>query len=139
MEDLSLSAVAELKTNQIAEDQLKIQVTTVRWTKEPIVIGGSADERSTDDDLVSSPLPQNMAARLDRQIKSIAKSFGTSGPDRWTALEGNHHKHELQALVSDLKASSFTYKKIGNGLLMTGLRTRKRTLSGKLMARRTFA
>jgi len=61
------------------------------------------------------------------------------GPERRIDLEANHHKHELETLVSDLNPSSFTYKKIGDGLLMTGLRTRKRTLSSKLMAQHTFA
>ena len=139
MEDLSLSAVGELKTTQIAEDQLSINVTTVGWPKEPIIVGVNEDKGNADDESVPSPLPQNMRARLDRQIASIVKSFDTSEPKRRMDLETNQHKHQLEALVSDLKVSSFTYKKIGDGLLMTGLRTRKRTLSNKLMARGTFA
>ncbi len=78
MEDLSLSAVAELKTPRFAEDRLDIHVTTVGRVKEPI-IGGSADGGSADGEPVVPSLPQNMEERLDRQIKAIVKSFDTSG------------------------------------------------------------
>jgi hypothetical protein len=138
MDGLQLAAVGELKTTQVAEDQLNIVVSTVGQTKESasLLLDANVDKGNADDGPVPSPLPQNMRERLDRQIASIGESFDLPNPKDGLDVESDAHLDMLQALYKGLKTSSFTFHKIGDGLLLMGIKTAKRSLAGKLMGRR---
>jgi len=135
MDGLNLSAVGELKTTQIAEDQLSIMVTTVGQTKESVslLVDANADKGKADDEPVPCLLPQNMRGRLDRQVASIGGSFDLPGPTDGLNVETDAHLDKLPTLCKGLKPSSFTFEKIGDGLLLMGIKTAKRSLASKLM------
>jgi len=137
LEDMSLTAVGELKTKQVAVKELSITIEIIGPKKETMLLfedarANPAPER-TDDGPTSLPLPQNIRAKLNRQMTSIGESFKLPDPNIGMDLESEYHIGKLETFCKELKPSSFTFKKIGDGLLMAGIRIRKRTLSSKIM------
>ena len=98
-----------------------------------LLVDASADQGNADEEPSPVSLPQNMRATLDRQIASIGESFDFPDPNERMDVETDLHVNKLQTLYQRLKTSSFTFKKIGDGLLMMGIRTGKRSLASKLM------
>jgi len=59
--------------------------------------------------------------------------FELSGPESSMELRHNPRTEELNVFCKELKTSTFAYRKIGDGLLLFGTRTARRSLASKLL------
>lgn len=134
MQDMSLAAMGELKTTQVAEKELRIAVSTVGPSRAAVisVAAAEAERRGTATKPAPLQLPQCMTARLDRQVADIGASFNWSGPNESVVLEYDSHISELEALCKGVKTSSFTFRKVGDGHLLIVTELTKRSLANKL-------
>lgn len=139
--DGSLAALGELKTTKVAEGQLNITLDTVWPSKEGVLAfaGAGKERKDADDEPAPVQLSQRMRARLDRQVTSMSKSFILPNADRTVDLENDLHIDELEALCKELKTSAVTFRKVGDGYFLFGMRILKRSLASKLMGRYTFS
>jgi hypothetical protein len=137
LRDLSLAAVGELKTTQVTEKELRIDVSTVGPSKEAVVSVAAAlsGRKDVGHDVKPLRLPQSMEARLDRQVMEISTSFSRSRPVESADLERDSYVRELEAFCKELKTSSLTFRKVGDGHLLAGIRFRRRVLASKLTGR----
>ncbi len=65
----------------------------------------------------------------------MGESFKPPSSNEGMDLESDSHIYELETLCKELKSSAFTVKKIGDGVLLVGIRIPKRSLANKLTGR----
>jgi len=133
VKERKVAAIGELKTTKVAEGLLNIRMDTVASSEEdlPFLAEGTY-HHNTEGDYSPPPLPQNMKARLAKQVASMGDVFEFSGSEGSMELHHDPRIEELNAFCKELKTSTFAYRKIGDGLLLFGTRTAKRSLSSKL-------
>lgn len=131
----SVAAIGELKTTQVSENELNITVQMVGPSREGVTSFASVEKKRkvTDDNSLPPDLPQNIRAKLDKQTSSMGESFSLPDPDLGMDLESEFQLHELNALCKELKRSAFTFRKVGDGHLIFGMRIARRSLASKLM------
>ena len=135
VKERKVAAIGELKTTKVAEDLLRIEVHAVATSeKELSFFPVGPHHRDTKEDYLSPPLPQKMTTRLAKQVVSMGDVFEFSGPKGSMELHHEPRIEELNAFCKELKTSAFAYRKIGDGLLLFGTRTARRSLSSKLLA-----
>ncbi len=129
-----VAAIGELKTTKVAEGQLNVRLDAVAPSREDMsfLIESTADG-DMDDSPQPPPLPKRMKARLDKQVASMGDPFESSDPEGSVELDHDPRIDELDELCKELKISTFAYRKVGDGLLLFGTRTAKRSLSSKLL------
>ncbi len=138
LKTLELTAIGEIKTKKI--DQQTIQISL-------FLIGPKIPERFTISTHIKKgesfeiDLPDKMKSRLKRQIKNIAQSFESLPNTKLTTkneLFDKTYIPELNILARNLKTSTFTYRKAGNGLLLVAYKNNHNSLSSKVMGSSTF-
>lgn len=133
MRDGNLAAIGELKTTQVAENQLELTVSTIGPSEEGARAFVGDEVRPDRDDGTASPqLPQSMRAKLDRQAAAMARPFNRPSHEK-ANLESETHIAELEALCKGLNTSSFASESVGDGLLLVGTRLVKRSLANRLL------
>ena len=127
-----VAAIGEPKTTKVAEDLLKIEVHMVAPSeKDMAFLAEDPRHHDTDEDYFSPPLPQKMKSRLGKQVASMGDVFEFSGSGGSMELHHDSRVEELSEFCKELKTSAFAYRKIGDGLLLFGTRTARRSLSSK--------
>jgi hypothetical protein len=134
----SLTAVVELKTARVSDKRWEGLISVIGPVEEAEHVFGDLVDPETERRLQPSPLPQDMVTRLNKQIAAIGKSFDLTDSDRKQLVDMNHNSHELEALWKIINASSAVYRRADDGLLLAGLKSRKRKLSTKLLNDSTF-
>ncbi len=141
LESLKLTAVAELKTRQVADKELAISVTLIGEREEGALPREAAllledfkvDLTVRDDRPTPPPLSQSARARFERQVAALGESLLHPEPQIGQELIGCSNVTELEALWGELKTSTSAHRRVGDGQILTGFKIRKRTLSSKLM------
>ena len=133
-EDNKVAAIGELKTTKVAEGKLNVRLDAVApGGEEMSFLAEGILHDDTQEDFSPPPLPQKMEARLGKQVASMGTPFEFSDPEGSMELDHDPRVEELDVLCKKLKTSAFAYRKIGDGLLLVGTRTAKRSLSSKLL------
>jgi hypothetical protein len=133
-EDNKVAAIGELKTTKVAEGKLNVRLDAVAPSEEDIsFLAEGIVYDDTQEDFSPPPLPQEMKARLGKQVASMGDTFEFSGLEGSMELHHDPRVDELNVFCKGLKTSAFAYRKIGDGLLLFGTRTPKRSLSSKLL------
>ena len=128
-----VAAIGELKTTKVAEDLLRIGVHAVAPTEKDLTFFVEDPHHlDKNENYPSPPLPQKMKARLGKQVASMGDVFEFSGSGGSMELRHDPRIEELSEFCKELKTSTFAYRKIGDGLLLFGTRTARRSLSSKL-------
>lgn len=127
-----VAAIGELKTTEAAEGLLNIRLHAVGSNEEDLAFFDEGTHHDNEEDFAPPPLPPKMEARLAKQVTSMGDVFGFSGPQGSMELHHDPHVEELGAFCKELKTSTYAYKRIGDGLLLFGIRTDRRSLSSKL-------
>jgi hypothetical protein len=133
-EGSKVAAIGELKTTKVAEGKLNVRLDAVAPGGEDLsFLAEGILHDDTQEDFSPPPLTQKMEARLGKQLASMGTLFEFSDPEGSMELDHDPRVEELNVLCKELKTSAFAYKKIGDGLLLFGTRTAKRSLSSKLL------
>jgi hypothetical protein len=69
-----------------------------------------------------------MKSRLGKQVASMGDVFEFTGSEGTMELHHDTRIEELSEFCKELKTSTFVYRKIGDGLLLFGTRTARRSL-----------
>jgi hypothetical protein len=137
VKERKVAAIGELKTTKVAEGKLVIRVDVVASSEEDLsFLAGATLHHSihdTEEKNPLPPLPQEMTARLGKQVASMGDTFEFAGPEASMELHHDPRIEELSEFCKELKTSTFSHRKIGDGLLLFGTRTAKRSLSSKLL------
>lgn len=130
-----LQALGELKTKETEKGHFEISVSvlgpTSRFAKKPIF--STSEKSGSIDDLVSPELPQYLQEKLGRQLRKMAESFNIRDADESSATLGEVHYDNLTELLRAMTKSDIAYQKVGDGLLLIGIKNSKNQLSKRLM------
>jgi hypothetical protein len=130
-----LQALGEIKTVEIEPGKLEIHLSFLgpsnRFEDQPAM---QVNDKELFDNSSLSPLPHYFASKLQKQLEEIAQSFNIAKDDGNTNnMYGDVHFHELSQLLIQLKKSSVAYQKVGDGLLLIGMKEHRKALSTRIM------
>jgi hypothetical protein len=132
VKERKVAAIGELKTTEVANGLLNIRLHAVGSSEEDLSFFAEDTHHDTKEDIAPPSLPQEMKSRLAKQVASMGDVFEFSGPEGSMELHHDPHIEELGEFCQELKPSTYAYRRIGDGLLLFGTRTARRSLSSKL-------
>jgi len=124
---LSVAALGELKTSQVAPGELMLRMEVVGQGE----AGKAQFEQEFDAGNTQSPgneaLPTEIQRKLTRQVAEMKAMFSGSAPAKWREeLSVEYYFDELRALGDTLRKRAVAYVQAGPGLLLIGISNRAR-------------
>lgn len=136
LQQKQLWALGEIKTARGGPEKLDVTLSALGPAQDFYFNpDDQPEEMGSIEDLISPTLPAHMSSRLKRQLGEIARSFDVPKPDDKFKMSGDFHFADLKHLLERVKTSSIVYQKAGDGLLLIGLKDRKKSLSTRIMNR----
>ena len=123
LENLNVTAIGELKTKRISNKEVEV---SVYFTGEKSTVE-NAFSLSKRPQVKKIDLPDRLKQKLIRQLKKTSSSIykTTSKQMGGMGLRLNNYFKELTDLAKNCKSSKFNFIKVGEGLLLAGVKARK--------------
>jgi hypothetical protein len=128
---LKVTAIGELKTERVSDNQLKLRLYLLWplkpesvWTTAPVPTDGEAQ----------AALPPKIQEQLKKQLKKMAASFDHSQKVHKLEVSQTVYTDELKRVVAGLKKTDLVCEQAGDGLLLMGIKnSRLKSLSSRLL------
>lgn len=120
-------AIGELKTEDIGEKEL--QTTVHILSTSPLTNDTDQEEH----DAIQQSMSPRIQQRLNRQLDEMRAVLQKDEPASKHDILDAYYVDELNNLSTALGENKFTYQKVGEGLLIVGIKNSKQTLSKRFI------
>lgn len=130
LDSLHFLGLGELKTDSIGPGEIEITVHVISSEISRVLPPSPPTAESSEERV----LPEHIRARLARQLAEMTKALEVRPPHEKRESTSGFHTTELQRLSRALQRQRVAYQRVGDGLLLVGIRERRnRDLGSRLL------